>query len=516
MLPLRVVFLWHYHQPDYRWQGRALLPWVRLRAVKDYLPLFRFFAELADFRCVFNVVPSLLQQLVDYAAGHPLDTMEELSLWASAGGPEQQRQPYWKMVEPPRPLLRRFPELEAIWQRWQAGELLEEQEWRDLQMWLQLVWMAPHRSAMPVVDEWFRRARGFRGDDLCMLVRLQRALAGEALSALRWAIGNGGIELSCSPFYHPVLPLVCDTDAARESDPELPLPHPPFRFPADTWMHCVRARQLCWMLLGRVPEGMWPPEGALSTEALHWMAASGVRWTATDEVQLFRSLPSAPTLQKYLPHRILTPAGPLVVFFRDRELSDVISFRYWEWGPERAVEDLFRHLWDIRSELLRTYGEGIMRVASVMIAVDGENCWDSYPDDGVSFLRALVERFRTEPWVTTATCQDVLKEAEEGELPKLPRFHTGSWVEGSLRIWIGTEQHNEAWELLRTAREELEATRHRLPPEVWKRAYEHLLVAEGSDWFWWLSPEHPTPAAPVFRELFRRHVAAALDYTRGL
>ncbi|MCS7169546.1 MAG: glycoside hydrolase family 57 protein [Candidatus Kapabacteria bacterium] len=506
MLPLRVIFLWHYHQPDYRWEGQALLPWVRLRAVKDYAVLFKLLGELPRLRCVFNIVPSLLVQLSAYAEGVLTDVAEHLSSRSSRIPPEGTDR-YWRMLQPPSPLQQRFPELSALWQRLQSGSL-SPQEWIDTLMWTQLVWTFPYRQRFPVVDEWFQRGSGYRCEELQLLLQLQRLLTREAFQALREGLHQEHIELSCSPFYHPILPLLCDTESARESDPGISLPRSSFRFPADAWVQCARARQCCWELVGVVPDGLWPPEGAVSMEALHQMVLAGVRWAATDETLLFASLPTAPRVQKYLPHRIRTSAGELALFFRDRELSDAISFQYGAWESDRAVEDICQRLREIRAELVRSYGESVLRTAAVMIALDGENCWDSYPDNGLDFLRSLADRLHAEEWVTTVTCREVLAGSRH-TFQRLSVLRTGSWVSASLRIWIGTPGHNAAWEALCQARELVEKSRYRLSSAQWRQALEHLLVAEGSDWFWWRSPEHPTPAAPLFERLFQLHVERA-------
>lgn len=503
MVPLRLVFLWHYHQPDYRWEGTALLPWVRLRAAKDYARLFELFGMLPEFRCVLNLVPSLLLQLVGYATGQLTDTAEEFCRRAAAEPSEEERR-YWQMIAPPEPLRQRSAAARDLWQRLAAGTVLPEQ-WQDVRMWTQLLWMSPHRERFPILQSWFERGSGYSVEEIRLLLMLQRLLAEEALQKLRQLLSTERVELSCSPFYHPILPLLCNTDSMRESDPLLPRPEPPFRFPADAWLQCLRARQFCWELLGVVPEGMWPSEGAVSMEAVQQMAAAGVRWAATDEALLFASLPQAPWWQKYFPHRIRTAAGELVILFRDRELSDALSFHYGGWAPERAVEDFCGRLQGIREGLLRSVGEDGLRDAVVLLALDGENCWDTYPDEGTPFLRLLAERLQTEEWVTTTTCRALCG----GRFPELPWIRAGSWVGGSLRIWIGTAENNAAWRALAELRMRLERARSALPPERWRDALEQLLCAEGSDWFWWRSPERPTAAAPLFERLFQLRLEAA-------
>lgn len=512
MLPLRVVFLWHYHQPDYRWEGQALLPWVRLRAVKDYALLFRLFGELRHLRSVLNVVPSLLVQLTEYATAGLTDLAEQISEHALSAPGEAERQ-YWSMLEPPRPLRERFPVMAHLWERFCSGPV-DASTWRDVLLWTQLVWAFPHRKRFSLLGQWFHREGGFHSEELKLLLQLHRLLLREALQALSKVVHRDGIELSCSPWYHPVLPLVCDTGSAAESDPGLALPEPAFRYPHDAWLQCVRARQYCAELLGVIPEGMWAPEGAVSAEALSQMAAAGVRWTATDEAQLFRSMPSAPELQKYLPHRFFTPNGEIVLFFRDRQLSDALGFQYGGWEPERAVQDFCQRLLAIRQELIRHYGESILRHAAVLIALDGENCWDSYSDNGVGFLRSLDEYLQTEERLVTTTCREVIAGAV-GTLPGLSVLRPGSWVGGSLRTWIGTAAHNAAWEELSRVRQQLERLRSLLPPMRWREALEHLLAAEGSDWFWWWSPEHGTPAAPVFERLFQLHLQRSRELMEG-
>jgi alpha-amylase/alpha-mannosidase (GH57 family) len=501
MRPLRLAFLWHYHQPEYRFEGVALLPWARLRAVKDYATIFALLERYPRLELTLNVVPSLLAQLRALVEDGVPDRAELLCLKPAEELTEAELE-YLRALVPPEPLLERCPAYREL--------LSQPGEWdaarrRALQMWVNLAWMLPHRARFPIVGEWLER-REFHADDIRLLLLLQRMVAREALERLRRLARQPTLELSCSPLYHPILPLLCDTESAAESDPELPRPQPAFRFPADAWLQCTRARERCWEELGVLPSGMWPSEGALSMAALESLAAAGVRWVATDEALLAGAQPPVEGLQRYLPHRIRTRAGELVLLFRDRELSDAIGFVYGTWEAERAVEDFCQRLEQIRQELLRTLGEQALERALVLVALDGENCWDGYPDNGRAFLTALYDRLMSEERFRMVCCREALSTPE---MPVLERIGVGSWMQGSLRIWIGSPESNAAWQALAQARARLESARGSIPMRQWVRALEHLLVAEGSDWFWWIGGYFCSPAQPYFRELFRRHVERA-------
>jgi len=314
------------------------------------------------------------------------------------------------------------------------------------------------------------------------------------------------VELSSTPYYHPILPLVCDSDSAARALPQLPLP-PRFAWPEDAAWQVREGAARHAATFGARPRGMWPAEGSVSPEALEVLAAEGMRWAATDEGVLFHSLPAdTPRLRAlYRPWRVTTRSGEVAMLFRDRGLSDLIGFTYQRSGAREAVADFLSHVKTIAAAWER---DGLPGPATLGVFLDGENPWEHFPDSGEEFLTRLYQELASTPGLETVTLSEATADAPPD---KLPRIHSGSWIESSFRIWMGHEEDRTGWAALgkaRTAVAEAERTGAR-PPEVLAEAKRLLYAAEGSDWFWWYGDDFTTELALEFDGLFRSMVAKA-------
>ncbi len=293
--------------------------------------------------------------------------------------------------------------------------------------------------------------------------------------------------------------------AARSSSPrpDLPLPAEPFAAPEDAARQVARAIERHTRAFGAAPAGMWPPEGSVSPEVAEIVARAGIRWLATDESILWHSLPAAARRREslYRPWSVETAAGPVAIFFRDRELSDRIGFVYQNWEANQAADDLIARLRRIGRE------HGGQSVPLVSIILDGENCWESYPDDGAPFLDALYQRLDAATDLRTVTPSEALSRA--AAIPTLADLHTGSWIDADFHIWIGHPEKNRAWELIARTRRALVDSGS--TPASHPAAWESLDAAEGSDWFWWFGEDHYTSDKALFDRLFREHLQAVHD-----
>jgi alpha-amylase/alpha-mannosidase (GH57 family) len=526
--PLRVVFLWHFHQPWYREIGGApaRLPWVRLHALKDYADLPALLAEEPRVPHACNLVPGLLDQ-IELAAAGASDTFLEVARvpvaeWDGAAvafalGNFFAAHP--KRIEAfPRyaELKRRAHELSVSrasgLRRWFSPDDL-----RDLVVLFHLAWSGPQLLADPLLVRLRKRGHGFSEDDRAALLERQTAFLGEVVPAWKRAFASGVVEAATSPYHHPILPLLVDGTSAREALPGLSLPPVPFRRPEDARSQIALGLSTFERHFGFRPRGMWPPEGSLSEPVLSLLAEAGMAWTATDEEVLLHSLTPAQrdfgegdrARTVFRPYRLSHGASP-AIFFRDRVLSDRIGFSYASWPAEDAAADFVARLESIRQaaptdELV------------VPVILDGENAWETYPDNGVPFLRALSRALVAAPGVKVITPSAALSATEPAPLPRLV---AGSWVNGNFATWIGAPPKNRAWELLTTARETLApeiASARDVPPTAFltpgssgpEAAKAALLAAEASDWFWWFGDDHSSEQDAVFDALFRSHVAAA-------
>ncbi len=508
--PVDLVLLWHFHQPDYREPGggRARLPWVRLHATKDYLDMARRLDPVPGVRVTFNFVPVLLDQL-EAATGGGDVLFDLLRRPVETLMPSEWREIQSRCVQAPRHAFERWPDYGRLAERTRraisaglgdvaGGAPSSDRDLLALEAWFLLAWLDPMLLAEPEARAALAaggRPTASHRDDL---LALHDRLAAQVLPAYRGLAARGQIELSTSPYYHPILPLLVDHAAARRARPDLSLPRDPFVEPGDARLQLERALARHAEVFGGAPAGVWPSEGSVSPEVVEIAAGLGVRWLGSDEGVLLRSLPEGHRHRgaPYRPWALQTPAGEVALFFRDRELSDRIGFVYQQWEVADAVADFIQRL----RRIAREHPGDEPPVVSVML--DGENCWGGYAEDGGPFLDQLYAALAQAPDVRTRTPSEVLDSAHV--VPLLSHLHSGSWIDADFHVWIGHPEKNRAWELLGRARRRLAQQ-----PEPDPAALEALLRAEGSDWFWWFGEDHYTPDKPVFDELFRGHLRAA-------
>ncbi len=504
-----LVLLWHHHQPDYRSprEGRALLPWVRLHATKDYLDMALHLERHPGVRVTFNLVPSLLDQLDEAAAGAHDTLFALLAKPVEALNEAERAVVVSRCTQAPRHAFDRWPRYQALSLRATralgGGPELTPEELLALQCWFLLAWVDPLLLDEPEARQALSRDGQFEPHDRAALLALSDRIAGRVAGAYRALAARGQVELSCSPYDHPILPLVVDARSARRARPDLPLPSELFHAPEDALRQIERGRARHAQVFGAPPNGMWPSEGSVSPEAVALAAKAGVRWLATDEGVLWRSLPNDLRHRRslYRPWRFATPEGDVMLLFRDHELSDRIGFVYAHWEPREAAADFLARVRRIAAE----WEEPGHPVVSVML--DGENCWESYAEDGGPFLEALYGALAAADDIRTITPSDVLGHNHAAPLPEL---HSGSWIDADFHIWIGHPEKNRGWELLaRTRRALVDAG---TTPASHPAAWQSLDAAEGSDWFWWFGDDHYTADKGVFDRIFREHLEAAYTH----
>ena len=538
----RVAILWHMHQPYYEdlVTREHILPWVRLHALKDYYGMVALLDEFPDVRLTFNLVPSLLVQLEAFAAGRARDRYLEIGLKpADALTADErafilenffhaQRQ---RMIDVyPRYaelLARRGPGGHAAnADRAQAAARgFDVDDFRDLQVWQKLAWIDPfYLDGDARVRQLVEQGRNFSEDDKLTLRGVELEILNRVIPAYRAAAASGRIELSASPFYHPILPLLCDTDIYLRTHPESGMPRQRFIHPEDARLQLERAADCHERLFGRRPVGLWPSEGSVSDAMAPLAAGAGFTWMATDEMILARTLGTHFSRDAdghvdqperlYVPYRLDVPgdagvgAGSITCAFRDHALSDQIGFAYAGWPAEAAADDFVSRLADAGRRFTERTGGG---EATIPIILDGENAWEHFEGGGRPFLRALYARLSRHPELTTVT----MAEACSGEgraLNTLSTIFPGSWIDANFYIWIGHADDQRAWGQLTDARAVLDTADAADTADATdtvdtvSRAREEVLIAEGSDWFWWYGDDHSSDHDVEFDDLFRRHL----------
>jgi alpha-amylase/alpha-mannosidase (GH57 family) len=515
--PLCIAFLWHMHQPDYgnSETGEVYLPWTRLHAVKDYYDMAALIQEVPGLQATMNTVPSLLDQLVAYGEGRARETYMELTLkHADVLDLREKRfllrsffQLHWPQMLFP---YRRYKEL--LDRRGEANEAGEypaglkrytAEDYRDLQVWFNLSWCGNELRRNGEIAELLRKGAGYSEEEKKRLIELQLDFIARIVPFYRQAMESSRIELSVSPYYHPILPLLCDSRSARESLPEIQLPSVTFSYPEDAREQIVRAQRRFQELFGRPPFGMWPSEGSISNAAAALASECGLQWLASDEGVLWHSLRRKASAESLSSQERFSAYAwgddPSVCFlFRDHGLSDLIGFTYMRWEAEDAVADFLHRLRLIHRSLP---DDGRHYVVPVIL--DGENAWEHYSENGADFLRRLYRGLAEADDLRTVTISEFLK--LESHREPLKSITAGSWIYSNLATWIGHPEKNRAWELLTPARKALNSAQRAGNPAAGK-ALDEMLIAEGSDWFWWYGDDHQTQNAAEFDSLFRNRL----------
>ncbi len=529
--PLYVAFIWHQHQPLYksRLDNQYHLPWVRLHGTKDYLDLVLLLERYPKLHQTVNLVPSLILQLEDYVAGTAFDPYLSAALLPAESLSWEQRQfvlehffdAHHRTLIDPHP---RYSELYS--QRQEKGEAWclnhwQPQDYSDLMAWHNLAWIDPLFWDDAEIAEWLERGRGFTLSDRQRIYSKQREIISRIIPQHRQMQETGQIEVTTTPYTHPILPLLADTNTGRIAVPQMKLPELRFQWPEDIPRHLSKAKQVYCERFGCEPRGLWPSEQSVSPAILPNVAAAGFEWLCSDEAVLgwtidqFFHRDATGTVQEpellYRPYRLETAQGNLSIVFRDHRLSDLIGFSYSAMEPRRAATDLVGHLEAIARTLKSRQsvpsGTALEHPWLVTIALDGENCWEFYEQDGKPFLENLYQILSEHPMLQLVTVSEFLDRFPPTETLRANDLHSGSWVDGSFTTWIGDPAKNRAWDLLTQARQVLarhpEATEETNPD-----AWEALYAAEGSDWFWWFGEGHSSNQDAMFDQLFREHLAS--------
>lgn len=492
------------HQPHYRHPGSGVteLPWVRLHAAKDYVDMPLVSAAVDGVAVNFNLVPSLLEQIEDYVEGRTVDLFEQWSLRADSLSADEAEKVlrHFFSAHGPTMIRRSARYYELLHQRGDdrlpladAARRFSVNDFVDLAVHFNLAWIDPMLRRGTVAAELLEKDRDFDMADVRAVLDLHRELLGRVVPTYRRLEAEGRLELSTTPFYHPILPLVIDHRAAREALPEIVLPDRPFAHPEDAAAQVAAAIELHTRLFGAAPAGIWPAEGSLSEAAIRLFGEHGFAWCASDE-DVLRHSPGGS-----VDPRQLFFFDDVAIVFRDHALSDRIGFVYSQWPAAAAVDDL---LTLIRR---RAAESSDPEHCVIPLILDGENAWEHFPDDGAPFLRRLYESLAAAPDIRCRTIGELVAE-RDCACARIDRLRAGSWIRADFSVWIGHQEDNRAWDLLAEARSALVAAEADLDSEARAAAWRQIYIAEGSDWNWWYGPDHHTPDLDLFDRLFRAHL----------
>ncbi len=477
--------------------------------------------EFPDIHQNFNLVPSLIAQINDYVSAAAKDPWRDLTAKPAADFTPEEKVfalTYLFQANHSRQISRypRYEELLAKRTQYKTpGDAIAaftRQDFSDLQVLSQVAWFDEFFLRDPDIAALIKKGRHFSPEDQKVVADAEARILAAVLPAYAAAAQRGAAELSTTPFYHPILPLVCDTNNGRISSPGLPLPRRRFLQTDDALEQVRRAIALHEQTFGVRPAGMWPSEGSVSNEVLTLARQTGLKWIATDEGVLGRSTQSfferdsdgrlTPDSAYRLYQVYRNEDGPDAVslVFRDHNLSDLIGFVYSGMNAKDAAEHFVR---SIRNSAEPLVASG--RDAVVSVILDGENAWEHFPESGREFLRRTYDAIQSDPQIEPVTISEAI--ARTAEPARLASLVPGSWINANFNVWIGAPEDNLAWDYLAEARDFYSRNQQNATEPSRNLAYEELLIAEGSDWNWWYGPEHHSANDREFDELYRKHLA---------
>jgi len=507
-----LCFVWHMHQPLYKdlMLGEYRLPWTRFHALKDYYGMVKVLQDFPAVHQTFNLVPSMIVQIQEYAAGAAADPFLECAVKPAEDLSEAECEfvlRYFFQANADH-LIYRYPRYGELLNTWKAcganpkvGRLhFSIQDLRDLQVLSQVAWFDEDFQAHDeAVKALVAKGRDFSLQDQAVMARKEREILAAVVPVYKEFAARGQIEISTTPFYHPILPLICDSNIASVSHPGVTLPSR-FQYPQDALHQLKSARDYMQQLFGSAPVGLWPSEGSVSDEALALAAEAGFQWAASDNGVLSQTIHqdgnAEVTYRSYLWQQ---KGRELRMIFRDHFLSDQVGFVYSGMRAEDAAGQFLDRIRENTRPMLERGGDVL-----VPIILDGENAWEYYDHNGRPFLRELYRRISESDDLAALTVSEALKLDPPHTLDHI---HPGSWIDANFDIWIGAEEDNIAWEYLLRAHQKFDQVEAGVSEKQRALAYEELLIAEGSDWCWWYGPQHISENRIEFDELYRQHLS---------
>jgi alpha-amylase/alpha-mannosidase (GH57 family) len=516
---IKLVLCWHMHQPEYRdlQTGEFQLPWTYLHVIKDYVDMVAHLEAVPEAKAVVNFAPILLEQIEDYAKQvncylHdnieikdpllsalvmptiPADIEARLELVSNCLRANRERQ------------IDRYPAFSQLvnmaeWIQGQENSIqyMNSQFIADLLVWYHLAWMG---ETVKLADVRVRRliAKGsnYTLHDRIEIVEVIGELLAKVIYRYKALAQKGRIEISVTPYAHPIMPIMLNVNSTHEAMPDASLPElDVYPGGADRvkW-HLQQGVATFKHFFGFTPKGCWPSEGAVSEPILKMLRDAGFSWTATGGQVLHNSMHiSDMTGDCSIYHPFEVKGTKIPCFFRDDGLSDLIGFKYSKWHADDAVGDLLHNI--------ETIAVNETADSVISIIMDGENAWEYYPDNAYHFLRALYTRLANHPEIELTTFSECL--SQNIEVKTLPKLMAGSWVYGTFSTWIGSADKNRGWDMLgdvKWAFDKVLAS-GRLSEEQVTQAEFQLAVCEGSDWFWWFGDYNPGESVSSFEKQYR-------------
>lgn len=483
------------HQPDYRDEfGIIQMPWVFLHAIKDYYDMPWMLSRHYGLKATFNITPPLIAQLKLYYE-NPQESDKFLNLWLRDVDSLNMTDYAWMMKicksSTYDTVVSSMPTYDALYKK----ESYSDQEYFDLEVLFVLSWCGVYlRTNNALIKEMLQRGKGFVYDDKILLLEELCKFVRGIFDYYAELKNRDLISISTTPLNHPILPLLLDMNNALIANPSTNIPKHHISLKEDALLQIKRAKELFNSTFGFEPIGFWPAEGAVDEKSVALLRECGVKWIATDQEILFRSIDSKDKSNLYKPYDY----NDMCMVFRDHELSDLIGFSYRFLEPKNASKNFISLLSDINDS---------NEDACVFIILDGENAWEFYKNNAFDFFDALYEDLNDTSWIKTIHMEDVY----DLNRKKLSKLSAGSWINAEFNTWVGHKEKSRGWELIFMTKRDYEHHRDSLDKETNEKITKHFLASECSDWFWWYGDDHYTEFGLEFDRLFRTHLIAVYN-----
>ena len=509
---LSIAFYWHMHQPVYQLTpaGDFLMPWVRLHAIKDYLDMVTILDKFKNVKLNFNLVPVLLDSLIDYGQNNLHDIHSRLTVKPVEDLTDDDKEfiinnffdaNFHYMILPNE-------EYNRLYQKAQLNEtgdinIFTDQEYSDLMALFNLAWFdLTYKNKYPDLKKLIKKGKNYSLEDRIKIIEIQRDIIRKIIPTYKKFMEKGKIEITTSPYYHPILPILLDINDVVKTD-DLPQN---LNMELDAKMQTKAAIDRIEELFGKRPRGIWPSEHCITPKVPEMLKELGVEWTISDEGILSNSLnfEFVRDFRGYLedPYHLLKSYNynGMNIIFRDAMLPNLIGFEYPNHSAEGAANDLYDRIKVAQDKLLSSPDEHHL----LTIAMDGENCWENYSQDGEEFLSKIYSLIENDDTLETVLISDYL----EKDTPKpLNNLSSGSWINRNFKLWIDEPLKNLAWTYLKQVRDDFSnfVKENPLNPNI-EAAKKELFICEGSDWFWWYGEPNDSGRDNIFDYIFREHL----------
>lgn len=523
---LSIAFYWHMHQPVYQLNESSdfLMPWVRLHAVKDYLGMILWAKKFDNLKLNFNFVPALVDALIDYAENGAHDIHSRLTIKSENLLNDEDKlfiitnffdANYQTMILPNEEYHRLYKKVQ------EAGgndiTVLTNQEYSDLAALFNLAWIdSLFRAKNPELKRLVKKGKNYTLEDRVNIIEIQRELIKKIIPSIKSLIKKEKIEITTSPYYHPILPILLDFKNVKKN----PMPDgDPAEFNAedDAEFQTKSALDRIEEVFGKRPQGIWPAEHCISRKTLNLFSRLGIKWSISDEGVLANSIKFEfeHDFKGYInePYHLLktynykTNQSDIKMIFRESTIPNLIGFEYQNHNPAATANDLYDRIKIIQSKILSSPDNEHL----LTIALDGENCWENYPQDGDSFLKTLYTLITEDKTLETVLLSDYLAKTKEDK--PLERIAAGSWINRNFKLWIDEPVKDLAWAYLKHVREDFIQFGKREPdhPNL-DFARREIFICEGSDWFWWYGEPNDSGRDNIFDYIFRTHLKNVYRY----